>query len=111
MKLYKYTCGDHEAYGVAENDQDAYDRRAEVHPTFHYIPVKMEEVKVEGYEISVTPLNDGAEPGKVVHYREDQSHIVNMDRDQLKALLKSLNIEFTPQWGRDKLREIALQNT
>jgi hypothetical protein len=94
MKLFKYTCGDTELFGVAEDEKDAYDRKVDVDPTFHYIPVTVEEVKVNGYEINVTPVSD----------------IPSMNRDQLKRYLKDRNIEFTPQWGEDKLREVALQH-
>lgn len=58
MKLFKYTCGDHEAYAPAEDQADAFDRREEVNPSFHYLPVVVEEMKLEGYEITVKPLGD-----------------------------------------------------
>lgn len=64
MKLYRYICGDYDKFGVANDDQDAYDRRAEVHPTFHYIPVKITEVEVDGYEITLKPLDENTAPRK-----------------------------------------------
>ena len=55
MKLFKYTSGLDEKYGVAENEQDAYDRRAEVDPTFDFIGCNVDEVVVPGYSIIVEP--------------------------------------------------------
>jgi hypothetical protein len=62
MKLYRYTCGDHEKYGVAPDEQEAYERREEVDATFHYLPVTIEEVTVEGYELILKPLEGDSEP-------------------------------------------------
>lgn len=92
MKLFRYTCGDHEHFAAAENDKDAYDRREEVNPEFHYLPVVVEELLVKGYEITLTPVS---------------GDVATMNRDQLKQWLKARNVEFTPQWGEDKLREVA----
>lgn len=112
MKLFRYTSGHDDKFAPAVDEKDAYERRAEVDPTFHFLPVQIEELTVEGYEITLTPLPDnGAEAGKVVEYREDQSHIVAMNRDQLKKFLSDKEIEFTPQWGENKLRELALQHS
>lgn len=93
MKLYQYTCGDFERYGVAADEDDAYEHRAKVDPTFHYLPVVIEEVRVEGYEIIVKPVSNVPE-----------------DREALKAWLTERNIPFTAQWGADKLKELALQH-
>ncbi|MUT66019.1 hypothetical protein [Paenibacillus sp. NEAU-GSW1] len=57
MRLYRYTIGHTELYSAADNDEEAYERRTEVDPTFGWTPVVIEEVKLEGYEITVTPLN------------------------------------------------------
>lgn len=56
MKLYRYISGMDEKYGPAEDEQDAYERRLDVDPTFHFLPVRIEEVTVDGFEITVTPL-------------------------------------------------------
>lgn len=91
MKVFKYTCGDYEKYGVAEDESDAYERRAEVDPTFHYLPVTIEELRIEGYEIAVNPS-------------------VPEDREALKEWLTKRDVPFTPQLGTDKLKELALQS-
>jgi hypothetical protein len=93
MKLFKYTCGDIEKYGVGIDEDDAYARREQVEQTFYFLPVTIEELKVEGYEITVKPSND-----------------LPSDRDELKAWLSSHNIEYVAQWGIEKLREAALQS-
>lgn len=93
MKLFRYTCGDHEHFAAAEDEKDAYDRREEVNPEFHYLPVVVEELRIDGYEITLTPTS---------------GDLATMKKDQLKRWLKDRNIEFTPQLGEEKLREIAL---
>lgn len=55
MKLYRYISGMDEKYAAAESPEDAYDRREEVDPTYHFTPVRIEEVTLEGYTITVTP--------------------------------------------------------
>ena len=60
MKLFKYICGDYEKYGVAEDEVNAYAKREQVDQTFHYLPISIEEVKVEGYEISVQSITGGS---------------------------------------------------
>lgn len=58
MKLYRLTMGITEYFAAAENEEDMYERREEVDPTFSYLPVQIEELKIDGYEITVTPLED-----------------------------------------------------
>jgi hypothetical protein len=93
MKLYRYTFGEWVNYGPAVSDLDAFERRIGIDPQFHYVPVTIEEVKLEGYEITVSPIND-----------------VPTEREALKAWLNERNIEFTPQLGDAKLRELALSH-
>lgn len=99
MKLFRYISGVDERYGAAEDEKDAYDRRREVDHTFHFLPVRIEEVTLEGYEITLKPIKQSKPP-----------NFEKMDRDALKAWLKDNNIEFTPQWGEEKLRELALKS-
>jgi hypothetical protein len=93
MHLYKYTFGEWELYGPAIDDADADKRKTDVDPQFHYVPVTIEEVKLEGYEITVSPISE-----------------IPTEREALKAWLTERNIEFTPQWGDVKLTELALQH-
>jgi protein tyrosine phosphatase (PTP) superfamily phosphohydrolase (DUF442 family) len=62
MKLYKYIFGDFEKYGPAIDEADAHERKVDVDPQFHYVPVIVEEVTVEGYEISVKAIDDTEAP-------------------------------------------------
>lgn len=93
MKLYKYTFGDFESYGAAKDDKDAFERRMDIDPQFHYVPVTIEQVTLEGYEITLTPTTS-----------------VPTERESIKAWLNERGIEFVPQWGDAKLRELALQH-
>jgi hypothetical protein len=62
MRLYRYTIGVHEKYGVAHDENDAHERRAEVDPTFHFLPVDIEEVKVDGYDVIIRKPRTKGEP-------------------------------------------------
>jgi Mg2+/Co2+ transporter CorC len=52
-KLFKLIIGIDEKYGVADSEEDMEAKKAEVDPAFAYLPVRIEEVQVEGYEITV----------------------------------------------------------
>lgn len=97
MKLFNYEFGGDEKYGVFENTETAYEKRSEIDPMYEWTPVVITEVTVDGYEIHLTPIKSNVP-------------IEDMDREQLKTFLKSKQVQFTPQWGDDKLREVALQN-
>lgn len=60
LKLYKYTCGFDEKYGPATDDLDAYNRRTDIDPTFGFVEVKIEEVVVPGYTITVKAAKSSA---------------------------------------------------
>lgn len=62
MKLYKYICGIDEKYGAANDEKDAYDRRTDVDPTFHFLPVQIEEVTIDGFEVIVRRPRTKTEP-------------------------------------------------
>ena len=95
MKLFKYICGADERYGIAADEQDAYAKRAKIDPTFHFLNVRIEEVSVPGYKITITPDNS------------IKDEFDDMDKAALRAWLDSRNIEYTPQLGESKLREVA----
>lgn len=54
MKLFRYQLGNTDIITVAENEQEAYNKRAEIDPSFAFTPVKITEVTVPGYIITVT---------------------------------------------------------
>ena len=89
---------------VAESKEDMYSRRTEVDAAFHHLPVDINEVVLEGYEIIVKPTTEQA-----LSYREDQAHIMKMSRDELKVFLNENKVNYVPQWGEAKLRELALR--
>jgi hypothetical protein len=91
MKLFRVSIGHTELFAAGIDTEDIYNRRESLDHTFAYLPIVIEEVKVEGYEITVT-ANNG----------------IPNDREGLKAWLTAHNIDFTPQWGEAKLRELAL---
>lgn len=101
MKLFKYQMGTDEKLGVAKDEKDAYDRREEVDHTFNFLPVKITEVTLEGYEITLTPQKKE----EVVAGPFD-----DLDIDGLKAWLDEREIKYHPKTGEKKLRELALKN-
>lgn len=58
MKLYLLKINLVEMYGVAENEEEMYVKRAEVDPSFDFLPITIEEVQIPGYEITVTPVEE-----------------------------------------------------
>jgi hypothetical protein len=93
MKLYKISIGHIETYAVGEDAADVFQRKAEYDPSFDYLPIAIEEITVEGYDITVSSVGGSVD---------------TMNRDQLKQYLTERAIEFVPQWGDTKLRELAL---
>jgi hypothetical protein len=51
MKLFRYTMGHTDVFAAAHDEQDAYDRRGMIDPTFEWTPVVIEEVTLEGFQI------------------------------------------------------------
>ncbi|SFE74317.1 hypothetical protein SAMN04487969_10640 [Paenibacillus algorifonticola] len=100
MNLFKYTCGFDERYGAAVNARDAYERRAEVDPTFGFIEVKIEEVIVPHHVITIRPTGDKA--------GSNDAFFQNMERPELIEWLKANHVHYVPQWGDQRLREAAL---
>jgi hypothetical protein len=114
MKLYKYTFGDWEKYGPAEDDTDAYERRVSVDPQFHYVPVVIEEVTIEGYTIDVQPLQIVAYvnlgDGNIIAVEQYIEQLNTMDKKELQDALTRKEIPFHHALGEDKLRELVLQH-
>lgn len=94
MKLYRVSIGHTEVFAAGIDSEDVYERRESLDHTFAYLPIVIEEVKIEGYEITVQRIAGDS--------------LDTMNRDQLKQYLTEKHIEFTPQWGEQKLRELAL---
>jgi hypothetical protein len=114
MKLFKYQMGSDEKLGVAKDSKDAYERRTEVDHTFAFLPVNISEVTLEGYQITLTPV-EKKEPKKEVKKTNDQTDpkptkddLAKWDKPKLKEYLDANNIDYVPQWGEKKLRKAIL---
>jgi hypothetical protein len=57
MNLYKLEMGNNLVYAAAESLEDMIKRKEEVDATFAFLPVQIEELTLEGYEIVVTPTD------------------------------------------------------
>lgn len=55
LKLFRLTLGSVEKFAVAKDEEEMYENRAEVEPTFAFTPVVIQELEVEGYKIEVKP--------------------------------------------------------
>lgn len=100
LKLFRYTCGLDDKFGAATDEQDAYDRRAEVDSTFDFVGVQIEEITVPGFEFAIYP--EGTALNAVTEDKFD-----GMERDDLKVWLDERNIAYTANWGDKRLRETA----
>lgn len=98
MKLFLFEFAHDRKYGAFASEEEAYEQRATVDSMYEWTPVEITEVTVEGYELTLTPVHTEDKP------------VLDMSRDELKKHLKANNIQFTAQWGEDKLRELALQH-
>lgn len=108
MKLFKYQMGSDEKLGAAKDEQDAYDRRAEVDHTFNFLPVQITEVKIDGYEVTLKPVSFGK--SVVEGIIPKQRELNDLDTEGLKAWLDERSIKYHWNSGEDKLRELALKN-
>jgi hypothetical protein len=98
MNIYELSFGIIRKFIVAKDEQEAYNigTNADLHPDIHFRPFEIVPIEVEGYTVTVTP--------------NESQNFDTMSRDELKDWLKEHDIEFTPQWGEQKLRELALQH-
>ncbi|KQO18680.1 hypothetical protein [Paenibacillus sp. Leaf72] len=101
MNLFKYTCGFDERYGAAADARDAYERRAEVDPTYGFVEVKIEEVIVPHHTITINPNNNDKSGIEV-------EEMQTMERSELIEWLKTNQVHYVPQWGDQRLREAVL---
>ncbi|AHV96149.1 MULTISPECIES: hypothetical protein [Paenibacillus] len=62
MKLFKLEIGNTITYAAAESQEDMEQRKADVDAQFAFLPVQIEELTLEGYEITVTPLDAEEKP-------------------------------------------------
>lgn len=58
LKLFKFSQGQLDYYGAFKDEKEAYDRRADVDPTFHYTHVEINELTIPGHTIMVLEDDD-----------------------------------------------------
>lgn len=97
MKLFKFTLGIYEQYGVFNDEKEAYEKRATIDPAYYYTPVEIAEVTVPGYEITLKPIGE-ADP------------FAGWDKDRLREFLDGKGVKYAAQSGEAKLRELAVQH-
>lgn len=100
MKLFKFTVGEDERLYPFSDLQEAHDRRTEVDPSYHYLPVRIEEVTVPGYKLHVYPVlpeTSLPDPAEVL--------AENMDEESCRAYLDKHGVKYHPQLGLKRLRE------
>lgn len=56
--------GAEDKFIVADNQEEAFERRAEVDHAYEYLPVQVKELEMEGYEIHAIPLDKPPEQPK-----------------------------------------------
>lgn len=100
MNIYELSFGIIRKFIVAESEQEAYNIGTDPnkHPDLHFRAFEIVPVEVEGWEI--TAKRKGLE----------EKQLDEMNRDELKQWLNEKRIDYTPQWGEQKLRELALSH-
>lgn len=106
MKLYRFTVGYDEKFHPFESEEEAYERRAEVDHTFEWLPVSIEEIAIPGFTITVTKDEGGHDESN----NSVPGPFDGWDKVQLKTWLDERGIQYTPQLGEQKLRELALKH-
>lgn len=98
MKLFRYTMGTDEKYGVSADHEAAYNQRGKVDSNYEYLPVAIEEVTVPDYEIILKPTTD----------KPSADEVERWESDELRSYLDKIEVEHKPQWNTKKLREAVL---
>lgn len=101
MNIYELEAGGIRKFIVAKDEEDARKQGSDPneHPDLHFRAFTVTLVQVEGYTIKVH--QNAAK-------KANKAKVEKMDREQLKEWLTENNVDFTPQLGEAKLRELAL---
>lgn len=99
MHIFELEAGSIRRFVVAEDEDNARSIGSDPakHPDLHFRPFVVRKVELQGYTITVTP--DGHE-----------TPFDGWDKPKLREWLDDNGIQYTPQWGEAKLRELALQH-
>lgn len=100
MNVYELSLGYAKHFVAAVDEDHAYKQGTdpELFPDIYFLPFTVTQVVVTGHVVTATPEVQAAKS------------IEDMDRSEMKEWLKVRGIEFTPQWGDDKLREAVQQH-
>lgn len=96
MRIFKYRCGVDEKIGVFRDENEAYEKRASVDPTFHFLPVVIEEITVPGYEIIIRPIG------------EKDNMFDGWTAEQLRTWLDEQLIEYPEKSSKKELLELCI---
>lgn len=96
MRLFKYTCGVDEKIGVFRDENEAYEKRASVDPTFHFLPVVIEEITVPGYEIIIR-----------TNGKPESTTFEGWTAEELRAWLDEQKVEFPAKASKKELLELC----
>lgn len=96
MKIFKFTYGDFEKYGVFKDLKEAEERRAEIEGVELYLPVTIEEFTIPYYNIHLEATAD-------LPFVPDEAEMI-------RDLLRAADIPFHTQLGLKRLRELAEEN-
>lgn len=99
MNVFELEAGNIRRYIPAESEEHARQigTDPEQHPDLHFRSFAVRKVEIEGYEVVVKPI-------------EETTPFDGWDKPKLREWLDEKGIQYTPQWGEAKLRELALQH-
>lgn len=113
MKLFKLSVGDVERLAVANDKQEMFERRAEVEPSFDYLPVEIEEVTVPGHEIHATSTDDLSlsEKGEtVIKYAQSIAGLVGLGEYELIGGLMEVEGQPAGEVGNETICAYAMKD-
>lgn len=87
MKIFEITLGSNKNLIVAKNKEEAFEKRAEVDPSYDYLPVEVNELKIDGYDIVVEkekPKKEEKEEVKQAENTENQTEVETPKEDKPK---------------------------
>lgn len=93
MKIFKYTNGDFEKWGVFKDLKEAGERCEEVDPAYAYLHFTVEEFTIPFYNIILEPTED--------------MPFVPDEAEEIREALRAAGVQFHSQLGLKRLRELA----
>lgn len=90
------------------------------HPDLCFRPFQVIPIEVEGFEIILKPIEEALDEQNNVQDNQlpqvpaqnnQESPFDSMTKSELKEWLDERNIEYVPQWGEKRLRELVEQHS